>query len=96
MACGEKNSGQFTYFLTTALHHFAVNSMDGFLHYICMDWRHMFELLSAANQVYNEVKNMCVWVKDNAGMGSLYRLQHELIFVFKKGRSSHDNNVQLG
>lgn len=55
------------------------------------------ELLTAGNQVYSELKNLCVWVKSNAGMGSLYRSQHELIFVFKQhGKSPHRNNVQLG
>jgi hypothetical protein len=29
-------------------------------------------------------------------MGSLYRSQHELVFVFKHGRRGHRNNVQLG
>jgi DNA modification methylase len=61
-----------------------------------MDWRHMVELLSAGQAAYTELKNMCVWVKDNAGMGSLYRSQHELVFVFKFGTGSHRNNVQLG
>ena len=61
-----------------------------------MDWRHQHELLTAALGIYAEFKNMCVWVKDNAGMGSLYRSQHELIFVFKNGRTSHRNNVELG
>jgi hypothetical protein len=65
-------------------------------HYVCMDWRHVTELLAAGRDVYGEVKNLCVWVKDNAGMGSLYRSQHELVFVFKRGRKGHRNNVQLG
>jgi DNA modification methylase len=56
----------------------------------------MGELLAAGRDVYSELKNVCVWVKDNAGMGSLYRSQHELVFVFKRGRGSHRNNVQLG
>jgi DNA modification methylase len=29
-------------------------------------------------------------------MGSFYRSQHELVFVFKHGTASHRNNVQLG
>jgi DNA modification methylase len=71
-------------------------SMQPSLHFICMDWRHMRELLSAGDVAYAELKNVCVWVKDNAGMGSLYRSQHELIFVFKCGTGSHRNNIQLG
>jgi DNA modification methylase len=61
-----------------------------------MDWRHMDELLSAGRTVYAELKNLCVWAKDNGGMGSLYRSQHELVFVFKHGRKPHQNNVMLG
>jgi DNA modification methylase len=61
-----------------------------------MDWRHLGELLAVGREVYAELKNLCVWVKSNGGMGSLYRSQHELIFVFKHGCASHRNNVQLG
>jgi DNA modification methylase len=60
-----------------------------------MDWRHMGELLSAGTP-YQELKNLCVWAKTNAGMGSLFRSAHELVFVFKNGRAPHVNNVQLG
>ena len=56
----------------------------------------MEELLAAGRAAYGELKNLCVWVKDNAGMGSFYRSQHELVFVFKHGRNGHRNNVQLG
>jgi DNA modification methylase len=68
----------------------------GSLHYICMDWRHLEELLTAGAEAYGELKNLCVWVKDNAGMGSLYRSRHELVFVFKERGGAHRNNVQLG
>jgi DNA modification methylase len=61
-----------------------------------MDWRHTQEILSAASSVYSEFKNLCIWVKDNGGQGSLYRSQHELVFVFKSGTKPHRNNVQLG
>jgi DNA modification methylase len=61
-----------------------------------MDWRHLDEMLAAGRAAYSELKNLCVWAKDNGGMGSLYRSQHELVFVFKHGRASHRNNVQLG
>ena len=54
-----------------------------------MGWQHAEQLLAAAREVYGELKNHCVWVKDNAGMGSLYRGQHELVFVFKHGRNDH-------
>jgi hypothetical protein len=90
------DSAQFTAFLAAAFRNLASFSAAGSLHYICMDWRHLEELLAAASGVFGEVKNLCVWVKDNAGMGSLYRSQHELVFVFKQGRHEHRNNVQLG
>jgi DNA modification methylase len=96
MASGEMDSTQFTAFLAGAFRNLASFSAEGSLHYIFMDWRHAAELLAAAHGVYGEVKNLCVWVKDNAGMGTLYRSQHELVFVFKHGRHEHRNNVQLG
>lgn len=96
MASGEMSSAQFTQFLANALDLLSKNSKDGSVHFAFMDWRHQFELLSAAQPIYSELKNLCVWVKDNGGMGSLYRSQHELIFVFKNGKGTHRNNVQLG
>jgi DNA modification methylase len=96
MASGEMNGAEFTAFLRQAFRNLAAFTVDGALHYVCMDWRHVDELLAAGRGTYGELKNLCVWVKDNAGMGSLYRSQHELIFVFKHGRQRHRNNVQLG
>jgi DNA modification methylase len=74
----------------------AAHSVDGALHFVCMDWRHMQVLLTAGKRAFSELKNLCVWVKDNGGMGSLYRSQHELVFVYKSGKGPHRNNVQLG
>ena len=96
MASGEMDRTEFTDFLAQAFRNLAAFSIDGSLHYICMDWRHVEELLTAGRNPYGEPKNLCVWVKDNCGMGSLYRSQHELVFVFKYGRKGHRNNVQLG
>jgi DNA modification methylase len=96
MASGEMNSSEFTTFLTDVCSLLALNSVDGSIHFVCMDWRHMMELQTAGLQAYSELKNVCVWVKENAGMGSLYRSQHELVFVFKHGREPHRNNVHLG
>jgi DNA modification methylase len=96
MASGEMDSAEFTAFLGQACRNLAAFSSDGALHYLCMDWRHIAELLAATRDVYGELKNLCIWVKDNGGMGSLYRSRHELIFVFKLGQGSHRNNVQLG
>jgi hypothetical protein len=96
MASGEMSEEEFIVFLTGALSLHARQSTNGSLHFICMDWRHLCELLTAGKKVYTELKNLCVWVKDNAGMGSLYRSQHELVLLFKHGRGPHRNNVQLG
>lgn len=96
MASGEMTEAEFTAFLSTSLCLLAKHSVDGALHYVCIDWRHASELLAAGRSAYTELKNLCVWVKDNAGMGSLYRSQHELIYVFKNGRAPHQNHVQLG
>jgi DNA modification methylase len=96
MASGEMDRAEFTAFLAKALQNLAAFSVDGSLHYLFMDWRHVEELLAAGRDVYGELKNLCLWVKNNAGMGSLYRSQHELVFVFKHGRNGHRNNVQLG
>ena len=96
MASGEMSAAEFTTFLTQTLTLLAFHSQQGSIHFICMDWRHVAEMMAAGNAVYTELKNICVWVKDNGGMGSLYRSQHEFIFVFKQGTASHQNNVELG
>ena len=96
MATGEMSPREFTDFLRAVCHQLAVHSQPGSIHFVCMDWRHLGELLAAGRQVYAELKNVCVWAKDNAGMGSFYRSQHELVFVFKNGKDRHRNNVQLG
>jgi DNA modification methylase len=96
MASGEMSEPQFLGFLAQVIGHLAAFSADGSIHFICMDWRHLDTLLDAAKGIYSEVKNLCVWVKSNAGMGSLYRSQHELVAVFKKGTAGHHNNVELG
>ena len=96
MAAGEMGEAEFTDFLALACRLLARHSVSGALHFICMDWRHMAELLAAGGRVYRELKNVCVWAKDNPGMGSLYRSQHELVFVFKHGSGRHRNHVQLG
>lgn len=96
MASGEMSSPQFTEFLTTVFGHLAEFSADGAIHFQCMDWRHIGEILAAGGSAYTELKNLCVWAKTNGGMGSLYRSAHELVFVFKSGTAPHINNVELG
>ena len=96
MAAGEMTEGEFISFLTTACSHLAKFTVDGSLHFVCMDWHHVYELLAAGRTAYSELKNLCVWAKDNGGQGSLYRSQHELVLVFKNGKAPHCNNIQLG
>lgn len=87
---------EFTVFLRTAFRNLAEASLDGSIHFLCMDWRHMTEMLAAGEAVYDELKNLIVWVKDNGGMGTFYRSRHELIFVFKRGTAPHTNTFELG
>jgi hypothetical protein len=96
MASGEMDRAEFTQFLATALGHLTRHSADGAIHFLCMDWRHMGALLAAAAPHYSDFKNLCVWNKSNAGLGSFYRSKHELIFVFKAGTGAHINNIELG
>jgi DNA modification methylase len=96
MGCGEMTKTEFTAFLHMALGHLARNSIDGSIHFVCMHWSKMAELLAATSDVYSDLKNVCVWCKPNGGMGSLYRSRHEFVFVFKRGGAPHINNVELG
>jgi DNA modification methylase len=96
MASGEMTEAKFVAFLSTSLQLFAKYSVSGSIHYLTMDWRHMKEMLAAGGEAYDSLLNLCVWVKNVGGMGSFYRSQHELVFVFKNGNRPHRNNVQLG
>lgn len=93
---GELTSTEFTQFLRSSLSAMGQFSRDGSLHYVFMDWRHLPELMDAGQAVYEDWLNLCVWAKDNAGMGSFYRSQHELVCVYKKGKRQHTNNIELG
>jgi DNA modification methylase len=95
-ASGEKTSAQFMKFLEECFSQLAEHSYDGSIHFVCTDWRHLDEMLTAGRRVYSELKNLAVWTKTNAGMGSFYRSQHELILVWKNGRGKHINNIDLG
>jgi len=96
MASGEMTEAQFTSFLRTVFVNAMSISLDGAIHYVCMDWRHLGETLAAGKHIYSELKNLCVWNKDNGGMGSFYRSKHELVFVFKVGTAPHINTIELG
>jgi DNA modification methylase len=96
MASGEMSQAEFTAFLQSVFGHLAEFSVDGAIHFQCMDWRHVPEIMAAGTAAYTDLKNICVWAKNNGGMGSLYRSQHEFVFVFKSGTAPHVNNVELG
>lgn len=96
MGAGEMSPAEFTAFLRALFRNCVQYSVNGSIHYHCMDWRHMRELLDAADGVYSEHKQLLVWDKGNGGQGGFYRSQHELIFAFKSGKAKHTNNFGLG
>jgi DNA modification methylase len=96
MGCGEMSEAEFKSFLEAVFALMADNTVDGAIHQVCMDWRHIPEMLAAGNAVYQELKNLCVWNKSNAGMGTFYRSKHELVFVWKSGTAPHINTFELG
>jgi hypothetical protein len=96
MASAELSRSELVAFLKCILGQAAGVSRDGALHYVCMDWRHLGELIEAGGVVYGEMLNLAVWVKANAGQGSFYRSQHELVGIFRVGRQKHLNNIELG
>lgn len=95
-ASGEMSKEQFVAFLKTSFQNLCAHTVDGSIHFICMDWRHMAEMLEAGEGIYAELKNLIVWAKDNGGMGTFYRSRHELIFAFKNGTAPHLNSFELG
>jgi DNA modification methylase len=96
MASGEMTGTEFRSFLTDTLSACASVSRDGAVHFVCMDWRHMDDVTASVGGVYDMLLNICVWNKSNAGMGSLYRSKHEMVFVYRVGEGPHTNNVELG
>ena len=96
MASGEMTEDEYTAFLTGVLEQIGSQCADGAIAFVCMDWRHLYELLGAGRAAKLTLKNLCVWAKTNAGMGTFYRSQHELVAVFKIGAGSHINSFELG
>ena len=96
MASGEMTETEFRTFLKETLGACATVSRDGAVHFVCMDWRHMEDVTAVAHDIYGAFLNLCIWSKSNAGMGSLYRSKHELIFVYRVGEATHLNMVELG
>lgn len=96
MATGEMSQAEFIEFLQKSLGNLIRHSSSGSVHFICMDWRHIGELLTAGDRIYDTLLNLCVWVKAGGGQGSFYRSRHELVFVFRAGATRNRNNIQLG
>ena len=96
MASGEMSEAEFRSFLTDTLGACAKVSRDGGIHFVCMDWRHMDDVTASVASIYDTLLNICVWNKSNAGMGSLYRSKHEMVFVYRVGDAPHTNCVELG
>lgn len=96
MASGELSIEGFTSFLSKTFKHIFEHTSPSATIFSCMDWRHMREILEAGEKHFGSLAQLCVWVKDNGGMGSFYRSQHELVFAFRKGSSGHINNFGLG
>jgi DNA modification methylase len=95
-ASGEMAPVQFRAFLSQTLANGVRVSADGAIHFVCMDWRHIGDLIHVGREIYGEMINLVIWHKTNAGQGSFYRSAHELIGVFRVGNPPHRNNVELG
>ena len=96
MGSGEMTSQEFQAFLQLTLQNAADVSRDGAVHFVCMDWKHLGDLLAVGDRVYPQMLNLIAWVKSNGGQGSFYRSQHEMIAVYRCGNEGHLNNIELG
>lgn len=98
MASGEMTVQEFIDFLSKIFKNLVSFSKNGSIHFICMDWKHIYEILTAGNANYSDFKQLCIWNKGIGGMGNFYRSQHELIFMFKNGdeeSSFHGNRTNI-
>jgi DNA modification methylase len=95
-ASGEMHAVQFREFLLQTLRNGIHVSSEGAVHFVCMDWRHIGDLIEVGRELYGSMLNLVIWNKSNAGQGSFYRSQHELIGVFRVGAQTHRNNIELG
>ena len=98
MASGEMSVKEFIDFLSKIFKNLVSFSKNGSLHYVCMDWKHIYEILTAGLANYSAFQQLCIWNKGIGGMGAFYRSQHELIFVFKNGEEQklfHGNRTDV-
>jgi DNA modification methylase len=96
MGCGEMSEAEFATFLEQTFQQIAAHSIDGAICSTFINWRHLSEILVAGRKVFSELKNVCVWVNPNGGTGTFYRSRHQLVFIWKHGKSSHRNTFELG
>jgi hypothetical protein len=96
MGSGEMTPAEFEAFIREGIETAVGFSRSGAVHFLCCDWRHLATLLSVTGHAYGALLNLCVWTKSNAGLGSLYRSQHEFVLVCRVGAQSHFNAIQLG
>lgn len=82
--------------LRPAFRNIAAHCEPGAIAFVFSDWRAATHMIDAANGVFAEVKNWIVWAKTNAGMGTFYRSQFELVFAFKVSPGRTINNFGLG
>lgn len=96
MGVGEMSDVEFHQFLADFMSVASSHLSDGAVIFTFMDWRHIDILVGAGKSLDLDLLNICVWSKPNAGMGSMYRSQHEFVAVFKVGKGPAKNNIQLG
>lgn len=94
---GEMSDEEFMLFIREIMQISCKNSVNGSIHYICMDWRHVWHMSEAAREVYGSVipKQLVVWNKNNGANGSFYRAKHELVFIYKHGEDKHLSHLEL-
>jgi DNA modification methylase len=96
MMSGKQTEAELTAFFRRVFRNCVQYSRPASIHFQCIDWRHVREMIDAAEGVYTEFKNICVWDKGVPALGSMYRSQHEFILVFKSGRGRHVRNFATG
>ena len=92
----ETDAPGFEHFLSTYMAHLVRCSVNGSIHFHCMDWRHLSEILGAGAVHYSELKALCVWNKTNDRKGLLYRSKHQLVMVYKNGTAPNIDNLKGG
>lgn len=96
MASGEMSRDEFRAFMTKVMDNQAQFSKPGALSYQFIDWRSIDLMVEVGKTIYDALLAICVWVKPQPAMGSLYRSRHEFVCVFRNKGGGHVNNVQLG